>query len=90
MPRTHFNFASIRISEPEIRYPWVHRRSEATSSAYPPGGVTLTVVFSPPPSVDSVQVCVHYELYQGIPVLSKWITIHNDGQKPMQLGCFKL
>ena len=28
---------------------------------------------------------MHYELYQGIPVLSKWITIHNDGQKPMQL-----
>ena len=28
---------------------------------------------------------MHYELYQGIPVLSKWITVHNEGQEPIQL-----
>ena len=47
--------------------------------------MTLTVEFSPPPSLDSLQVCVHYELYQGIPVLSKWVTIRNESQKPIQL-----
>ena len=79
-----FQFCEYRVGEPEIRYPWVRRRSTA-SSVYPPEGVKLTVVFSPPPSVDSVQICVHYELYQGIPVLSKWVTIRNAGQKPIQL-----
>ena len=79
-----FQFREYRVGKPEIRYPWVHRRS-TTSSAHPPEGVKLTVVFSPPPSANSLQVCVHYELYQGIPALSKWITIHNESQEPIQL-----
>ncbi len=79
-----FQFREYRVGEPEIRYPWVHRRS-ATSSVYPPEGVTLTIEFAPPPSVDAIRVCVHYELYKGIPVLSKWITVRNESQKPIQL-----
>ena len=79
-----FQFSEYRVGEPETPYPWVRRRS-ATSSVYPPEGVTLTVEFAPPPSVDAVRVCVHYELYKGIPVLSKWITVRNEGQKPIQL-----
>ena len=79
-----FQFQEYQVGEPETRYPWVRRRS-ITPSVHPPEGVTLTVAFSPPPSVDSLQVCVHYELYQGIPVLSKWVTIRNEGQKPIQL-----
>ena len=82
--RNAFQFREYRVDETEISYPWVRRRS-TTSSVYPPEGVTLTIAFSPPPSVDSLRVCVHYELYQGIPVLSKWITIRNEGQKPIQL-----
>ena len=79
-----FQFREYRVGKPEIRYPWVHRRS-TTSSVYPPEGVKLTVVFSPPPSANSLQVCLHYELYQGIPALSKWLTIHNESQEPIQL-----
>ncbi len=79
-----FQFREYRIGKPEIRYPWVRKRS-ATSSVCPPEGGTLTVAFSSPSSVDSLQVCVHYELYQGIPVLSKWVTVRNEGQKPVQL-----
>ena len=79
-----FQFRGYRVGEPEIRYPWVRRRS-ATSSVYPPEGVTLSVEFAPPSSVDAIRVCVHYELYKGIPVLSKWITVRNESQKPIQL-----
>ena len=79
-----FQFREYRVGKPEIRYPWVHRRS-TTSSVHPPEGVKLTVVFSPPPSANSLQVCLHYELYQGIPALSKWLTIHNESQEPIQL-----
>ncbi|MDE2733645.1 MAG: alpha-galactosidase [Gemmatimonadota bacterium] len=79
-----FRFRKYRVGKPEIRYPWVHRRS-TTSSVHPPEGVKLTVVFSPPPSAKSLQVYVHYELYQGIPALSKWITVHNESQEPIQL-----
>ncbi len=79
-----FQFREYRVGEPETCYPWVKRRS-ATPSVYPPEGVKLSVVFSPPPSLDSLQVCVHYELYRGIPVLSKCVTVHNESQKQIQL-----
>ncbi len=85
-----FQFREYRVGEPEAPYPWVQRRSNA-ASAYPPAGVTLTITFSPPPAigvksdVSFLQVDVHYELYEGIPALSKWVTIHNKGQNPIQL-----
>ena len=79
-----FQFREYRAGETETPYPWVRRRSTA-SSVYPPEGVTLTVEFVSPPSVDVLRVCVHYELYQGIPVLAKWITFHNESHKPIQL-----
>ena len=79
-----FQFREYRVGETETPYPWVRRRSTA-SSVYPPEGVTLTVEFVSPPSVDALRVCVHYELYQGIPVLAKWITLHNESQKSIQL-----
>ena len=79
-----FQFREYQVGEPETRYPWVKRRSD-TASVYPPEGVKLTVVFSPPPSVDALEVRLHYELYRGIPVLSKWITLHNGGQKSVQI-----
>ena len=37
--RNAFQFREYRVGEPEIRYPWVRRRS-ATSSVYPPEGVS--------------------------------------------------
>ena len=79
-----FQFREYRVGEPEAHYPWVKRRS-ATSSVYPPEGVKLTVVFSPPPSVDALEVRLHYELYRGIPVLSKWVTLHNAGEEPIHI-----
>ena len=79
-----FQYQEYRTGIPEIRYPWVGRRT-TTSSPYPPEGVTLTIVFSPPASLDALEICVHYELYQGIPVLSKWITIHNESQKTIEI-----
>lgn len=31
---------------------------------------------------------IHYELYDGIPLLSKWLTIRNGGQTPARLNAF--
>ena len=79
-----FQFSGYRVGETETHYPWVRRRS-TTSSVYPPEGVTLTIEFTPPTSLDAILIYVHYELYRGIPVLSKWITVRNKSQKPIQL-----
>ena len=33
-------------------------------------------------------VSVHYEMYDGIPLMCKWLTIRNGGQKPVRLNTF--
>ena len=79
-----FQYQEYLLGIPEMRYPWVDRRTTA-SSPYPPEGIILRIVLTSPPSLDPLQVCVHYELYNGIPVLSKWITIHNESQKTIEI-----
>ncbi len=34
------------------------------------------------------RVSVHYELYDGVPVLAKWITVHNPGPQPFTVDRF--
>jgi hypothetical protein len=45
----------------------------------------------PAPAVaagNGVTVEVHYELYDGIPLLSKWIVVRNGTEKPVRLNSF--
>ncbi len=35
-----------------------------------------------------VKVTVHVELYDGVPVMSKWLTVHNRGDAPITLDGF--
>ena len=35
-----------------------------------------------------ITVSVHYELYDGVPVLSKWLTVHNGSDRPITLNRF--
>jgi|GEM_PF-19437 len=43
---------------------------------------------SSPAGLDGVRVTVHYELYDGLPLMSKWITVHNDSDRVVQLDRF--
>ncbi|QDS94467.1 hypothetical protein FF011L_32460 [Roseimaritima multifibrata] len=35
-----------------------------------------------------VRISVHYELYDGIPVMSKWLTVHNQSEKILTVDRF--
>jgi hypothetical protein len=35
-----------------------------------------------------IKVSVHYELYDGLPCLSKWITVHNGSRQPVTVNRF--
>lgn len=37
---------------------------------------------------DGIAVSVHYELYDGIPLMSKWITVRNGTRRPVTLDKF--
>lgn len=36
-----------------------------------------------------IQVQVHYEMYDGIPLMSKWITVNNDTDESITINTFK-
>ncbi|XAM00339.1 hypothetical protein OT109_02910 [Phycisphaeraceae bacterium D3-23] len=36
----------------------------------------------------SVRVSVHYELYDGVPVMSKWVTVHNESDREITIDRF--
>ncbi|PHN06565.1 hypothetical protein [Flavilitoribacter nigricans] len=41
-----------------------------------------------PSEVPDVRVSLHYELYDGIPVMSKWMTVENRGNQPVTINDF--
>ncbi|HWQ31486.1 MAG TPA: alpha-galactosidase [Blastocatellia bacterium] len=84
-----FQFERFEIGKPVERMAWKRVR-HASSAAWPPNGVALTLWFAPPAgALPGGKVAVHYELYDGAPLLSKWLTIHNDSTQAIRLNTFK-
>ncbi|MFN7929479.1 MAG: hypothetical protein U0Y68_16330 [Blastocatellia bacterium] len=84
-----FQFERFELGKPVERMNWKQSR-HLTGAAWPPSGAALTLWFVPPKAnLPGVKVAVHYELYDGAPLLSKWITVHNDGAQPIRVNRFK-
>ncbi len=87
--RGAFQFTGLAKGKPKARYPWRPKR-HAPEVPWPPRGVTLTANFQPPESVreryKGLTVSVCYALYDGIPVLAKWIVVTNGTAKPIVVG----
>jgi len=92
-----FEFASVEIGKARERFPWKKRLEwMPEDKSWPPPGVSLTLRFRSPGNATKtdaatdtgITVEVHYELYDGIPLMSKWITVRNGGNKPILLDTF--
>lgn len=58
--------------------------------ARPVQGMEVRFLFrSPLPQWKALQVRVHYAVYEGIPLLSKWVTLVNDTGEPIKLDRVK-
>ncbi|MDZ4861237.1 MAG: hypothetical protein SGI88_19875 [Candidatus Hydrogenedentes bacterium] len=83
-----FYFTRVEAGETRERFPWKRAR-HAADLEWPPPGASVTFHFAPPKGrLPGITVSVHYEMYDGIPVLSKWISVHNSGVQPVQLTAF--
>lgn len=84
-----FQCVSYTTGKPAPRYHWQPKR-HATPAPWPPRGMKLTACFEPPDSIkekyDGLKVSIHYEMYEGLPVLAKWVAITNGSAKDTQLG----
>jgi hypothetical protein len=81
-----FRFVGHTEGDPVARYPWTPRFG-AETVPWPPKGRRLTLRFRPPgtakPAHQGLTVEVVYEMYDGLPVVSKWLTVTNTGKEPV-------
>lgn len=82
-----FVLEKIETGMPVERYPW-SRKFNAPAADWPPKGLRLTLTFGPAvttPEVSGIRVRVNYEIYDGLPVIAKWIEVENSGTRPVLL-----
>jgi len=83
-----FQFAGYDKGETKVRFPWTRKRW-APDLPWPPPGKSIIFHFKhSAPELQGIAVDVHYEIYDGIPLLSKWVTILNNGPKSFRLNSF--
>jgi len=93
-----FAFAGYEVVPVKERFAWKKRREWMPADLpWPPPGVGLTLAFKAPesvmkpaarPAVADASISVHYELYDGIPLLAKWITVANGSKQPLTVNSF--
>ena len=77
-----FQFVRYSVSQIEALYPWLAKRY-APPVEYPPKGIRLSVDYVAPSAFEGMEISIHYDLYQGIPVLSKQISINNWSERAL-------
>ncbi|MCG3122254.1 MAG: hypothetical protein GIKADHBN_00635 [Phycisphaerales bacterium] len=86
-----WRLVSVTTGKTEPRMDWKPRTQWlSVSPAWPPAGVSVHLEFAPlGGQFAGVTATVHYELYDGIPLLSKWITVANNGPVSITVDAFK-
>ncbi|MCC6490240.1 MAG: alpha-galactosidase [Candidatus Hydrogenedentes bacterium] len=83
-----FQCVSVEYGKTAERFAW-KREGRLADVSWPPPGVSLVFHYKAPEGkLPGVSVSVHYELYDALPVLAKWVAIRNEGEKPIQLNSF--
>jgi hypothetical protein len=77
-------FTGFTIGRPTERLPWKRTRT-SPKLLWPLPGVSLQLNFE---SANLV-VSVHYEMFDSLPVISKWISVRNVGEKSVRIDSFK-
>lgn len=88
-----FRFVGYEFGKTKERLQWKQVRHHAPDVKWPPPGVGLRLDFAAPMPTNgtaalAITISVHYELYDGLPCYSKWITISNGASKAVRLDKF--
>jgi hypothetical protein len=86
-------FEGYEIGKTEERFKWNQVRHHASGAKWPPPGIKVTLKFQPPEreqdsELPDFRVLVHYELYDGVPVFCKWLTVENRSDRPLTVEHF--
>lgn len=80
-----FHFSAFEVHDLK---PFLNRKYTAWAMhKQPPTGKTLTFSYtSSLPALKDIIVQVHYELYDGIPLIVKWVAVQNKSNRPIIIG----
>ncbi len=83
-----FTFKVYSVGQPEAPFTWTPKR-HSPGTPWPPQGVSLHVDFAPPTKLaeqyPGLAVTITYEVYDNLPVIVKWVTVHNDSSKQVAI-----
>ena len=80
-----FQFHSFATGQTTAPFAWKRARHSA-GLPWPPLGTALTLSFrGPNDATRLVALKIHYELYDGLPVLGKWLTLSNGTDHPIRI-----
>ncbi|MCW5551967.1 MAG: alpha-galactosidase [Verrucomicrobiae bacterium] len=83
-----FQFVDFQTGKPESPIVWKRKRHSA-DLPWPLPGATLALTFGgPTESTRGIAVTVHHEIYDGLPVLGKWLTVSNGTERAITLDRF--
>ncbi len=85
-PASSFQVATFRVEDIKPRIDWKNKRW-ALEKKQPTKGKELVFVYSHKDLV-GIKVEVHYEIFDGIPLISKWFTVQNESGKDIKLNTF--
>jgi hypothetical protein len=72
-----FQLESVELSDPVAPFGWKRTR-RAADLAWPPAGRHVALAFrGPDTATRGLHLVVHHEMYDGVPVSAKWITLSN-------------
>ena len=81
-----FRFTGFTTGQPVERHAW-KPKFNAPNLPWPPKGLRVSMHYAPPeasgPRYQNCKLTVHYELYEGLPVLSKSFTLENAAGEPV-------
>ena len=84
-----FALKSISAGPCTQRFPWKRQEKWISQSVeWPPKGQEIVFTYSS--AEPGVEVQVHYEMTDGLPCLSKWMSVKNNSSSPVLLDSFKL
>jgi hypothetical protein len=85
-----FQLVSHRIGKPEAPLAWKRKRHSA-NLPWPPPGVAVDLVYrGPDDATRGISITVRYELFDGLPVIGKRISVTNSGAEPIPLDRFEV
>ena len=86
-----FRYIDCQVGKPDTPIPWIPKRHHAPDVQWPPKGESIAFNYEVKDGdYKGLKASVHYEMYDGIPLLGKYVTVQNGTGHPIRLTSFTL